>query len=886
MPAALGECPPEDLLLEFVEGQARAEAADAIVRHLADCNTCSALVAEIAGEASEGVPPADSSDPEEEGPSSSTLARGDRVGRYVIQELIGVGGMGAVYAARDPSLDRDVALKLLRRSAEEAELESRLMREAKAMARLSAPEVITVFDTGWHGKQLFIAMELLRAGDLRRWLETSPRPWRDVLAMYLRAGRGLARAHAAGIVHRDFKPDNVLVDDEGHVRVTDFGLARAVQTSDPAAEGAAALEGAVTSEASLTKTGVVVGTPAYMAPEQLDGSPADVRSDVFSFCVALYEGLYGAKPFSGATLKALQRAKVSGEVMVPPRRRSSAPERLRRALLVGLSAAPEDRYASMDELLSALERAARSPKRRVAATILTVGVLAGIAVPAGRSAWRRTHPDRSDASSQVAAPVVECTTNRACLDKHGREPWICRATDHRCAPLASQDCAPSFEPGDLEADDTQWLGALFPTRGGQADAFGTSVARGVDLARHEVAQALAGVEGGGSGRRARRIALVECDDSEDPMRAALHLVDDVGVPAVLGLGTGGEAVEVAGSLLVKRGVVAVVTTTYNPLVTRVPQPPGPRLVWRTTYSSDAAAEATAYMIHDVLEPGIRARLATTRVVLARNDDALGASFGDAFFRSLTFNGRPAVDNGGAYRELAIPSHAPSPRELTSIATEILAAEPTFLILAGAPAATVPIVAAVESGWRAGAARPTYLAAPGSTEHFAAFLGASADRRRRLYAVQSLSNSIVNARFVVRYDQAYPDAPVTRQINPSAEYDAFYLLAYGTFALGERTVTGASLATAFERLLPPGDPIEVGPRDARAGFTRLAEGGHIDLVGAESGLDFDVATGERPCDFVLLCAAVDRSGRATPEPVEAGVVYRAATRTVEGTPRCP
>jgi hypothetical protein len=262
---------------------------------------------------------------------------------------------------------------------------------------------------------------------------------------------------------------------------------------------------------------------------------------------------------------------------------------------------------------------------------------------------------------------------------------------------------------------------------------------------------------------------------------------------------------------------------------------------------------------------------------------VGSAFGDALFRNLTFNGRPAVENGSAYHELAFAAQATS---VTSIVDEILAREPTIVVLAGAASATVPIVTDIERRWRASTPRPTYLVAPGSTEPFADFVGASADRRRRLWAIQSLSNSMSNARFVVRYNHAHPDAPVTRQINPSSEYDAFYLVAYATFALRDQAVTGAALATSIEHLLPPGPALEVGPNDVSTAFTRLARGDRIDLVGAQSGLDFNVATGETPSDFVLLCAAVGRDGRAAHEDVESGVFYRAASRTVVGEPRCP
>ncbi|HEY2513014.1 MAG TPA: protein kinase, partial [Polyangiaceae bacterium] len=505
MPGAPPDCPSEDRLLDFVGGRADPEQARLVERHLADCNACAALVAEIAHGSSQPTAPPESVQSSDAPP----LLPGDRVGRYVVLEPIGAGGMGTVYAARDPSLDREVALKLLRRGTGGPDLEARLLREAKAMARLAHPEIVTIFDTGWHDGQLFIAMELLRGGNLRQWLDAEPRPWRAVLEAYLRAGRGLARAHAAGIIHRDFKPDNVLVDDAGLPRVTDFGLARSVNEAPEIATPNAELGAQSTMDASLTRTGVVLGTPAYMAPEQLQGI-ADARSDVFSFCVALYEGLYGQKPFRGGTLQALQQAKLYGEIAPPAARPSAPPARLRRVLGRGLQPRSADRFGSMEELLGALEKAARPPGRKAAWAATSLAAAGAIVWGFGGHREPAEGSTAATTSASVAPANAECTTNRACQAAHGGEPWICRAADHRCAALASIDCAPRFEEGDLESDDTVWFGVLAPTK---ADAFGTLGTLGADLARQEIAQVL---QASGAGARTRRVALVACDDAEDP----------------------------------------------------------------------------------------------------------------------------------------------------------------------------------------------------------------------------------------------------------------------------------------------------------------------------------------------------------------------------------
>jgi eukaryotic-like serine/threonine-protein kinase len=238
-------------------------------------------------------------------PSSVTagdLGTGARIGRYVIIEKVGTGAMGVVYGAYDPELDRKIALKLLKPGQGLKDTaKARLLREAKAIARLAHPNVVAVHDVGVLDDQVFLAMEFIAGGTIKSWLGETPRTWRQVLDVFIAAGRGLVAAHAAGLVHRDFKPDNVLLDKERRPRVVDFGIARQAAGSDdedaqePVDDDPAATlreaSGNVAPLLTLTKTGTVVGTPAYMAPEQFLGERGDERSDQFSFCVALYEAL-------------------------------------------------------------------------------------------------------------------------------------------------------------------------------------------------------------------------------------------------------------------------------------------------------------------------------------------------------------------------------------------------------------------------------------------------------------------------------------------------------------------------------------------------------------------------------------------------------------------
>ena len=371
-------CPDENELLEWEQGRLSADAMALLETHLDGCAACCAVVAGLKGEealSAEGLEPRVPLGP------GGTPEPGARLGRYVLLRRVGEGGMGVVFAAYDPDLDREVALKLLKPGAvADAEARGRLVREAQALARLSHPNVVIVHDVGQDGDTVFLAMELVRGRTLRHWLAEAPRPWREVLSHFLQAGQGLAAAHAVGLVHRDFKPDNVLLGDDGQVRVTDFGLARAASALLAPLESWAG-EGASRDTppwAGDTLTGVQQGTPAYMSPEQWRGLRADARSDQFSFCVSLYEALFGQRPFAGGTARERAQALREGRVTPPPRG-SRVPGAVRDAVLRGLAAEPASRHPSLDTLLSRLESGARTYRWRWAAAALATGVVASSA---------------------------------------------------------------------------------------------------------------------------------------------------------------------------------------------------------------------------------------------------------------------------------------------------------------------------------------------------------------------------------------------------------------------------------------------------------------------------------------------------------------------------
>jgi serine/threonine protein kinase len=868
------QCLTEETIAELVEGRLEPERFESAERHVSECARCMRLVDEAGGALSSSGSP---SGPPSAGAFPAPLAAGAHVGRYEIIEPVGAGGMGRVYSARDPVLDRRVALKLLHPHAATDELETRLLREAKAMARLSHPEVITVHDAGRYADQLFIAMEFVEGRTLRQWLAQKRRPWREVLAVFLRAGRGLARAHEAGIIHRDFKPDNVLVGDDGRVRVTDFGLARAVQSPEAAPEDAPAppLGEETTIEATLTRTGTLLGTPAYMAPEQHAGAPADERSDIYAFCVALYEGVYGERPFPGPGMAALVAQKRDGAVRTPKDERG-VPRRLRRAILQGLRPSAVERYPSMPALLDALERGSRAPRAWIAA-----GAFAGL-VAAGAAAWgaRALHhdPPAGSGSATAAAAPRECATHRDCVQSHPGAPFACRASDGTCVAMASEDCTPMFEPGDLESKDTVWLGAMFPVKG---PAYGKINMEGVDMARAELAHETSVLSGSNASLHVRPIALVGCDDSVDARRAATHLVDDIGVPAILGFANGKELTELAGSLLIQRHVLSIATITSSPLVLRLPQPADlPRMIWRTNYSVEAAADATAALLPAAIEPKTGA--ARTRVTLVRDDISYVLPFAQRLYGALRFNGKSAVDNGDDYKEVLFGDTG-TREGLGRAAADVIRDRPTLVVVIGQAEKVVPTVREVEARWPASTPRPVYVIVEDTSAILAPLMGKTLDRRR-VFAISSASMPARTAHFVLRFNMLHP-GEATETINPGGSYDAFYMAAYAALALGDRAVTGPAMAASIPRTLPPGRPIETGSTDVFAALTALSRGENIDLSGTSGDMDFDPVTGDWSPDFTLLCPAVDREGHVTKD-VESGVVYAAKTRTVQGTMRCP
>lgn len=368
----------------------------------------------------EKPPAADSLSPRQL-PDPRTAPAARLLGRYLLLRELGRGGMGVVFEAYDPQLDRKVALKLLRPDqavgARGGARSARLIREAQALARLSHPNVIQVYDAGRVGDRVFLAIELVSGSTLADWLDLRRRPWRQVLDVFLAAGRGLAAAHAAGLVHRDFKPANVLLADDGRPRVLDFGIARPAagaaardEEEDAEAPGAPLVPGRNLLDTPITRRGTIVGTIGYLAPELVAQGEADARSDQFSFCVSLHEALYGQQPFAGDTIAALADAAATGRIAPPPSD-VAVPLWLRRIVLRGLRAEPSARYPSMAALLDdlAYDRTAAWRRR----SLFAGAALAALIVPAVAAYWNRQRTAACSGAERELAGVWDAGVRNA-----------------------------------------------------------------------------------------------------------------------------------------------------------------------------------------------------------------------------------------------------------------------------------------------------------------------------------------------------------------------------------------------------------------------------------------------------------------------------------------
>lgn len=458
---ALPPCPDDSDLLSYAQGDLERDAREALELHLGGCAACCELVAETAKLLDEEPMPSGLPAPGSAiEPPDAPL--GAEVGRYQLRSILGRGGTGVVYAAHDPELHRRVAIKLLRSDVLERGTDdgrARLLREARAMARVSHPHVVAIYDIGVWSDQVFVAMELVEGRTLRRVFADGGVAWQTRLRRVIEAGRGLCAAHAVGLVHRDFKPENVLVGQDGRARVTDFGLAKPVR-GEEFARGLRS-KSMVEILTTVTLTGRTSGTPAYMAPEQFLDAGGDARVDQFALAVVLHEAVWGVRPFAGKAVADIAKNVLESRVCeVPAAQPVDVPEALRAIVLRGVARDPDQRWPSCDAMLDALEAAIRAPVAAVAAvnedtvpspgrgqrpspTTRVIGASAAVlllAVGGGIWAVRRPADAASRRDDAASAPLVASSSATP-----SSSPVVAAPPDHEAAarPVTSEARAPS-----------------------------------------------------------------------------------------------------------------------------------------------------------------------------------------------------------------------------------------------------------------------------------------------------------------------------------------------------------------------------------------------------------------------------------------------------------
>ncbi|HAA58423.1 MAG TPA: hypothetical protein DCE42_26910 [Myxococcales bacterium] len=412
------ECPDENTIVSLLEGTLSEDQIAQVEFAIDRCPDCQELMVELAHMLDLPQPSLTNTAPQEtpkKEPAQEQVFV-HNIGRYRILNTLGKGGMSVVYEAYDEPLHRRVALKVTRPDIFSEHLReslfARLLREGRLLAQLQHPNIPVVYEVGEWDNQIYMAIQLVRGQTLRAWTKQRDADWREILRHYMEAGKAIEAAHQAGIIHRDIKPDNILIDDMDRVFLVDFGLARATPSSKRSLlpftpkPVISAIDHPKMPYA--TKTGIMLGTPAYMSPEQFYGQDADERSDQFSFCFALYEALCGMSPYGGADLQEKMTSIHQGEIILPTE--SPVPQALFEVLVKGLRPLPDQRFSSMKDLLTALEETkAPPPPKRAPVTILAAFglivalLLAIVFLKPGDTEKANTHPDAS--STRTHTPL-------------------------------------------------------------------------------------------------------------------------------------------------------------------------------------------------------------------------------------------------------------------------------------------------------------------------------------------------------------------------------------------------------------------------------------------------------------------------------------------------
>ncbi len=818
--------------------------------------------------------------------------------RYRIDQVLGVGGMATVYQATHRNGHR-VALKILRAELSvHQEHRRRFIREAYVANSIDHPGALRVLDDDVAEDGCpFLVMELLRGETLEaRYRRLRKLPPGEVLTIAHALCDLLVRAHAAGVVHRDIKPDNIFLTERGEVRLLDFGIARARQ------EGA-----------SATRTGHLLGTPAYMPPEQAIGRRHEIdgRSDLWALGATMFALLAGRAVHQAdapeemivrsATLPAPALADIEPSVPAPiaalvdralafaPQGRFPDAAAMQAAIVEAHLAAfgtplqplqppgpaPADAPPLSGGLATfAAETLASDPNRALTradgpaplASSASLDLddpspILGPAASASPPALPPPPPLSSPPSVRrrrllgaglsllglgglgawiFAAPSGACARNADC-QREGAPRSICRKDQGRCVALETDRCRVLARDHELADDDTLWVGAMYPISDATTD-YGLEASRCVELARDDFADVSGGLPPTRPGGRPRPIGVVLCDDTADHERIAAHLVDEVGVPAIMGFRASKEVLDLASAQFVPKGVLALASNTAAMLVD-IPHPPGePRLVYRVTTSATMSAPASVAFLRGVIGPAT-APDEPLRIAIVRNSSATGASHTDAIFTALA-DTRPPGGREEVRPFLVADAPDHDPALYRKAAAEVAAFAPHFIVDGGAVVQT-PLF--IERAWQEGP-RPRYIYGGLDDDVRAELVATWPDITARFVTI-GVGLSRARSKFAAHHAEVFGASP--SRLSPTP-YDAFYTLAYAALALGDAPITGRALARAIPRLVPPGEPIEVGPAGIYPAAAALARGSNIDLQGTYTSLDFDPRTGDATAEFTAFC----------------------------------
>lgn len=806
----------------------------------------------------------------------------------LLREL-GRGGVAIVHLARRRVDGQRVAVKRLRPElARNVGIRRMFLAEARITACVDHPNVVRALGSGFDAKGVpWIEMEWAAGLSLQTVMDAAPLPRPLFLWVVGQVLLGLEAAHGARdaegnalhLVHRDVSPHNVLIAQDGSVKVLDFGIAK---IRDAQAE---------------TTTGAIKGKVTYMAPEQVAQEPVDGRTDLFAVGVIIYQGLTQQRFWRGVPEPEILARLLRKEL---PQVGDEVDAEHRPLLARALAADPNDRFASAEAMRRALNQegdhasevaahlrqffaeelrelqettvvamsSARAPamadRRRArrwspwlfAGAVIALGSAGAVARRfAGAPA---TAPSSTGASLPGHATCGDCGAGQMC------------ARDGACVSATTNGCTLHIPEGAPQGEPV-YLGSLFPLTGPDADAYGRSNARGAELAVREIDRYAGGIPAG-DGKR-RPLALLSCDDNGAEAEARARFLAHR-VAGVVGFRSSDEALRFSRDIFLPAGVLVISALNASPLLSQLPAGT-PRRFYRTAPSATAFADPLARIARDMLAPAVRAlrpKKAPLRVVILRNGDATGVAYADAVMRAM---GSVA---GIEVRELGLGGeaspHAEGPTALESALATLRATPPDIVVGLG-DGLFRSVVAPLEMSLHGPESeRPLYLGAtPWEEEGFASFVLGEPARRKRFYSVSWPTAHRAMGSFIERYREAFGEALIPSTASP-APYDSVYLLAYLAAATGGRRVDGAALAEKVGRILPSPGAVErtVGPATVLTDLNLLADGGAVDLQGVVTRFDFDAATGDSPVDAIVQCTRVNIAARtvdAIDVPIVAG-----------------